>query len=494
MGKKRKKLSIKEKDACLNNMHLYNKMKVNIPVTKIIVEADINDLDSLNMLKEYIKVNQAKTPLSPQNLGNYTIHAAETVMLLMKLYPLYKDRYHEAEELLKFATCYLKSGVLNGLPAITSVDPDLEIIMEVLHYISEVKEDYFSVDYFRHVGYTYSRNFKDFFDEKDKKNMQLYSLFSNNIYKNSYDYKFFADTSHSLERMLDEYEKYRDDIMYKLENDKMSLSDLIDDPFLNLNTSIDTGYLVLVPNKKNRNKCKIYDYNQFGFGCLFDDNYSITLERYAKNRLEITSDTPILDFVIKASYIIPNLYFKCQYINEDGILKIYHFKNGELVKNYSNDRGRIAKAIYEYCKFRTVPECAELIETNLGKLNYLDYITILDYENREETEIEGIDILKYKLKDVCTKGVEDLYMILTYNNDLPCLYDEYPEYHYQNETLILLWIQHGLRDRYGIRRKNGLDLMDDINNNVDKEELFKKFSKPLFHNRAKKKKKLFKNK
>lgn len=363
-----------------NNSILTGLSNLGIPATTIVIELD--NKEQMDMVREYITTNQNKTPLKRIGKGKSSLHASETILLLLKIYPLYKASYHEVDELLQFATCYVGSGVLNGLPAITQVDEKMEIIDEIFAYIAEVKEDYFNEDYFRHKGYTYSRNFKDFFDDKDNRNISLYSLFNNNVYKDSYAYSFFRETSHAIEQMLDNYEEQGDSLLYKLENDKMNLSDLIDDPFLNIKT-----------------------WQVYGKSHIKKDDGVLKMYKDSKRYLRLTCDTPILDFALKLSYML-NLKTETTIVNEDGYIKTYRINKGELIKNMTgkyNSMKFLNQNIQsmEYSSdYRNLPDFMELLRINCGKLRKGDHISVLyskEYQGfRQDSDI----IVKQKVHDL----------------------------------------------------------------------------------------------
>lgn len=258
----------------------------------------------LKLINEMIENNivNRKGPLPNYKENNYDIHAVETVILLMKTFELYKDEVEDAQEILEFATKYVKTGILNGLPYINSIDKNMHIIHEVMEFINEVRSEFYSTTFFDegkcYNTYISDMTFDSFIKSKDdNKQQELYYLYNSNI--NEYD-KFSNDQSiEVLEYLLEDYEKNRDTIFYKLENVKYYPENLLRDPLLDISKSYMSDY---APSGENI------------------------------NRIRMACNKNLIEFGLYLSYEFPSITIEIVNINKDYEIKKYKFIDGEYIK------------------------------------------------------------------------------------------------------------------------------------------------------------------
>lgn len=318
--------------------------------------------------KIYDQLNSYRTNIDNEN--TYNIHAAETVSLLLKTYDLYKDKYPECEEALEFAVKTLKSGILNGLPYVSKLDKDFEIVGELIEYINEVKLDYHS-----NIYSPFQRNitFEEYFNKKDVKNNELYYLFSTNgIKKNTFDSHIIQNEVEILERMLDNYEIHGDNVTYKLQNVYFDLKEALLDPFM----QIDVGFMIdsYVPNKK------YYDPRRLKL-TKEKERERRTKYRYDRSKepgtLVIHANTILLDLALYLSYYeFDDVDVEITYINDDYELKRYVFRDGILIDSgFSSRKHKATELAYRIsiprmCGYTAnmVSDLYKVIDENIGTL------------------------------------------------------------------------------------------------------------------------------
>lgn len=307
----------------------------------------------------------------------YDVHAVETVILLMKTFELYKDEIDNAQEILEFAVKYVKTGLLNGLPYINSIDKNFYIIHEVMEYINEVRCEFYASTFYedpQQYKYYNHKSFDAFLkNKKDNKQQELYYLYDNNV--SVYD-DFNHDLSNNvLESLLEDYEKNRDSIFYKLENVEYYIDEVLSDPLIDVRW-----------------------WNDLGSGKKYElDDESI---------LHITSNKKLTEFALYLSYEVPEIEVEVININEDYEIKRYNFKNGEYLerKLKRSEKVRIllnrlkvlfGQSRYEWVsetnkwkskKLQAVPnkfllDFVEVMKYNIGKLRVDSTVTIDEKDN-----------------------------------------------------------------------------------------------------------------